>query len=66
MKLLIYLLVFLVQVALIHTFEWVMEEELPSHKYFTFSERYMFSSNDGPILLPQGDSYINVDITIDT
>lgn len=60
------LLMVFVMAPMIKAFEWPLEEELPAHKYFTFSERYMFADGAGPILLEQGDAYINVDLTVDT
>jgi hypothetical protein len=39
-------------------FKWTIDETLDSMQILTLSERYMFASKEGPILLPQGDSYI--------
>jgi hypothetical protein len=47
-------------------FRWHLEETIPTSKYFTFSERFMFASGNGPMMLEQGSSYINVDVTLTT
>lgn len=41
-------------------FKWHLTDILPSKKILTFSERYMFASRNGPPMLEQGDSYIEV------
>jgi hypothetical protein len=43
-------------------FKWKLSDNLESKKILTFSERYMFASQNGPTMLEQGDSYIEVDI----
>ena len=42
-----------------HTFKWALYNSLPPRKIITFSERYIFAGHSGPILLEQGDSYID-------
>ena len=45
-------------------FRWTLNDFLPPKKVLTFSERYMFSSGNGPPMLEQGSAYINVDANI--
>lgn len=45
-------------------FRWTLNDVLPSKKVLTFSERYMFSTGNGPPMLEQGSAYINVDANI--
>ena len=54
------LVVLLVNVG--HAFIWPIDSSLPADQYFTFSERYMFASKDGPFMMDQGESSIKVDI----
>jgi hypothetical protein len=46
-------------------FKWTIDEALDSMQILTLSERYMFASGEGPILLPQGDSYIDAKATVE-
>jgi hypothetical protein len=41
-------------------FKWHLSDVLPEKKVLTFSERYMFPSRNGPLMLEQGDAYIHV------
>lgn len=45
-------------------FKWHLSDVLPSDKILTFSERYMFATKNGPIILDQGSSYIDIDVNI--
>ena len=45
-------------------FKWHLLDTLPSKKILTFSERYMFATRDGPEMLEEGDSYIEVDAMV--
>lgn len=42
------------------SFKWHLSDVLPSKKILTFSERYMFASRNGPPMLEQGESYIDI------
>jgi hypothetical protein len=44
-----------------HSFKWHLKDNLPAQKVLTFSERYMFSTENGPPMLEQGAAYINID-----
>lgn len=52
------------QILSIHGFKWHLNEVLKYDKYLTFSEMYMFGRGQGPKIMEQGDSYINLDITV--
>jgi hypothetical protein len=41
-------------------FKWKIDDTLDPMQILTLSERYMFASGEGPLLLGQGDSYIHV------
>lgn len=41
-------------------FKWHLADVLPEKKVLTFSERYMFPSHNGPLMLEQGEAYIRV------
>ena len=49
----------------IYAFQWHINDEIPSNRYFTFSEGYMFASNKGPFLLEQETSYIEIDTNVE-
>lgn len=46
-------------------FKWQIYDEIPSDRYFTFSEGNMFADRNGPFLLEQGSSYIQLDTNVD-
>jgi len=52
--------------CLVHSFKWEISEELPSEKYFMFTERYMFANRNGPVLMDPGASFIKVKMNINT
>lgn len=58
--------VLLCLVASTEAFRWTLDDVLPSNKYFTFSERYMFATHNGPFLMEQGSSYIHTDLVINS
>lgn len=43
-------------------FKWPIDENLPIGEYFTFSERYMFGTGEGPPIMEQGKSFIAIDL----
>lgn len=45
----------------VQSFKWHLKDTLPPQKVLTFSERYMFSTENGPPMLEQGAAYIHVD-----
>ena len=62
----LYLCFILLVLNRINGFEWDISENLGRVGQMTFSERYMFASQKGPEMLPQGDSYIKVDVDVET
>ncbi len=42
------------------SFRWNVDDILDPTQILTLSERFMFSSHDGPLLLSQGESYIDI------
>jgi hypothetical protein len=57
---LLYILIIL-SVLSVQSFKWHLKDTLPSQKVLTFSERYMFSTENGPPMLEQGAAYIHID-----
>lgn len=53
-------------VASCNAFRWHLEESFEVNRFFTFSERFMFATGKGPLILEQGASYIDVDVSITT
>lgn len=53
-------LLFGVLLPTLMAFKWHLSDILPSKKILTFSERYMFAAKNGPPMLEQGESYIDV------
>ena len=56
----------IIAVAVISTaraFKWQLKDTLPAQKVLTFSERYMFSNENGPPMLEQG-AYIHIDVNV--
>ena len=60
---LIFLLVLSCVVGL-HAFKWVLTDVLPANRVLQFSERYMFATHDGPDILAQGDSFIDINMKV--
>lgn len=54
----------LLGVASVSAFKWHLKDTLPAQKVLTFSERYMFSNENGPPMLEQGAAYIHVDVNV--
>lgn len=50
--------------SIVLAFKWHLNEALPTQKYFTFSERYMFADREGPLFLDKGPSFIKVDMDV--
>lgn len=48
----------------VSSFIWKLTDVLPANRVLQFSERYMFATKDGPDILDQGDSYIDVKINL--
>ena len=46
------------------SFIWKLHDDISPTKTITFSERYMFKTNNGPKLLANGDSFIETDVTV--
>jgi hypothetical protein len=44
-----------------HGFKWHLTDVLPGNELLQFSERYMFASHQGPDILDQEESFIQVD-----
>ena len=42
------------------SFKWTLTDSIPGNEILTFSERYMFGNRKGPLLLPNGPSYIQI------
>ena len=49
-----------------NAFRWELKESFEANKFFTFSERFMFATGNGPVILEQGQSYIDVDVSLTT
>ena len=47
-----------------NAFKWHLKDTLPAQKVLTFSERYMFSTENGPPMLEQGAAYIHIDVSV--
>lgn len=43
------------------SFRWKVDDIMEPTSILTLSERYMFATNNGPALLEQGESSINVE-----
>jgi hypothetical protein len=53
-------LFFLLNLQISDAFKWQLTDVLSASKVLTFSEKYMFATQEGPTFLPQGDSYIKI------
>lgn len=43
-------------------FIWKVDERLAPNSQLVFSEKYMFASGEGPGMMPNGDSFIKLDV----
>jgi hypothetical protein len=48
----------------VYAFKWVLTDVLPANRILQFSERYMFANHEGPDLLAQGESYIDINVNV--
>lgn len=53
-------------ITVCNAFRWHLDETFEVNRFFTFSERFMFATGKGPLILEQGASYIDVDVTVST
>jgi hypothetical protein len=45
------------------SFRWHMGEHMEPDQTITFTERHMFASNDGPVMMEQGEAFIEITAT---
>lgn len=50
----------------IQCFKWPIQKVLQPQEYFSFSERIMFASEQGPVMMEDGESYIYTNTVVHT
>jgi hypothetical protein len=59
-----FLLLCILFISKASAFIWKLTDVLPADRVLQFSEKYMFATHDGPDVLDQGDSYIDLKIDL--